>query len=119
MEWLKPVPLTNSSYFGTIQLLDICQVFESLIHSNRDRSVPGQWLISKIIQFTKSDKKCVENLRPVANLCSVSKIFEKLILKRINELKSLNGIFLGGKQQHGFVKKQENSYGRSTFTVVD
>ena len=42
----------------------------------------------------------------MANLCSVSKIFETLILKRINELKSLNGIFLGGKQQHGFVKNK-------------
>ena len=51
----------------------------------RDKKVLGQWLISKIIPVhKKGDKKCIENYRPVANLCSVSKIFEKLILKRKN-----------------------------------
>ena len=42
--------------------------------------------------------------RPVANLCSVSKIFEKLFLKRINELKIVSGIALAGKQEHGSQK---------------
>ena len=34
----------------------------------------------------------IENYRPVANLCCVSKIFEKLIIKRISELEAINGI---------------------------
>ena len=69
--------------------------------------MPGQWLISKIIPVhKKGDKKCVENYRPVANLCSVSKIFEKLILKRIYELEAISGISIGGKQQHGFIKNK-------------
>ena len=73
----------------------------------RDKTVPGQWLISKIIPVNKKgDKKVIENYRPVANLCSVSEIFEKLILKRISELEIINGITLGGKQQHGFMKNK-------------
>ena len=54
----------------------------------------------------KGDQQMIENYRPVDNLCSVSKIFEKLILKRIGELEIINGIFLGGKQQHGFIKNR-------------
>ena len=76
----------------------------------REMKVPGQWLISKIIPVhKKGDKKCVENYRPVANLCCISKIFEKLILKRINELEAINGIKVGGKQQHGFVRNKSTA----------
>ena len=58
----------------------------------RDKIVPGQWLISKIIPVhKKGNKQMIENYRPVANLCSVSKIFEKLILKRISELEVMGG----------------------------
>ena len=65
------------------------------------------WLVSKIVPVHKKGSKTViENYRPVANLCSVSKIFEKLILKRINDLEILNGISLAGKQQHGFQKNK-------------
>ena len=34
------------------------------------------------------------------------KIFEKLILRRIHELEILNGVFVEGKQQHGFMKNK-------------
>ena len=54
----------------------------------------------------KGDNNMIENYRMVANMCCVSKIFEKLILKRINELKILNLVFVGGKQQHGFMKNK-------------
>ena len=54
-------------------------------------------------------KKCIENYRPVENLCSVSKIFEKLILKRINDLEAINGIRVGGKQQHGFMRNKSTA----------
>ena len=60
--------------------------------------------------FTIQGKKqMIENYRPVANLCSVSKIFEKLILKRISELEVINGISVGGKQQHGFMKNKSTA----------
>ena len=50
------------------------------------RSVPGQWLVSKTMPVfkNKGSKNDIENYRPISNLCSSSKIFEKLILKRIH-----------------------------------
>ena len=53
----------------------------------------------------------IENYRPISNLCSTSKIFEKLILQRLNELETINNISLTGKPQHGFKK------GHSTATL--
>ena len=67
--------------------------------------IPEQWKVSKIIPiFKKGNKHEIENYRPIANLCSASKIFEKLILKQIHYLESTNKLDLTGKQQHGFKK---------------
>ena len=54
----------------------------------QERAIPGQWLISKTIPVfkNKGDKKNIESYRPIANLCSASKVFEKLILRRILEI---------------------------------
>ena len=53
----------------------------------------------------KGQKQNIENYCPIANLCSFSKIFEKLILKQIQKLETLNEIDITGKNQHGFKKK--------------
>ena len=68
---------------GVDQLLDS---FVGLFDRIYDQtSVPAQWLISKTIPIYKSkgEKTDIENYRPISNLCSASKIFKKLILKRI------------------------------------
>ena len=79
-----------------------------LIYS--EKSIPEQWLVSKIILIhKKGPRHDIENYRPIANLCSSSKIFEKLILKRIQTLQELNAIDLTGKQQHGFKKKRNTA----------
>ena len=71
------------------------------------KQIPEQWLISKIIPIhKKGPTKNIENYRPIANLCSCSKIFEKLILQRIRNLEFDNNIDLTGKSQHGFKPKQ-------------
>ena len=73
----------------------------------RDCKIPGQWLISKIIPVhKKGSKQEIVNYRPVANLCSVTKIFERLILNKIRKLEALNGVEVGGKNQHGFTKNK-------------
>ena len=72
--------------------------------------IPEQWLIAKTIPIhKKGPKQNIENYRPVANLCSTTKIFEKLILKRIQKLETLNNIDITGKNQHGFKKKKSTS----------
>ena len=71
----------------------------------RQRKIPQQWSVSKITPIhKKGPKHDIENYRPIANLCSTSKIFEKLILKKIQLLQDLNGVDLTRKQQHGLKK---------------
>ena len=72
--------------------------------------IPDQWKVSKIIPiFKKGSKTEIENYRPVANLCSTSKIFEKLILKQIHYLENTNKLDLTVKQQHGFKRKKSTA----------
>ena len=70
------------------------------------KKIPEQWLISKIIPIHKKGNAAdISNYRPISNLCSCSKIYEKLILSRINSLEKTNNIDLTGKSQHGFKPK--------------
>ena len=74
-------------------------------------SVPAQWLISKTIPIYKSkgEKTDIENYRPISNLCSASKIFEKLILKRILDIQTEQDTDLTGNPQHGFKKSRSTT----------
>jgi hypothetical protein len=73
--------------------------------------VPDQWLIAKTIPVFKNKGQTSDiiNYRPIANLCSCSKIFEKLILRRILEIQDLAGVDFTNKQQHGFKRKSSTS----------
>ena len=69
------------------------------------RMLPEQWLFSKITPVPKKGTKSqIENYRPIANLCSTSKVFEKLILQRILRVETENNCDITGPQQHGFKK---------------
>jgi hypothetical protein len=76
-------------------------------------SVPDQWLVAKTIPVfkNKGESHKMENYRLIANLCSTPKIFEKLILKRINEIQEVNNEDKTRNGQHGFKKN------RSTLTL--
>ena len=76
----------------------------------KEKKVPEQWLVSKTIPiFKKGNKHDVVNYRPIANLCCTSKIFEKLIMKRIKEIESLNNVDLTNTSQHGFKTKHSTA----------
>ena len=68
--------------------------------------------MAKIIPVhKKGPENEISNYRPIANLCGVTKIFEKLILQRIADLEEEKNVDLTGTNQHGFKK------GRSTSTA--
>ena len=96
-------------------LLDpMAQLFSKIYTT---RTLPEQWKISKIIPiFKKGDRTKIENYRPIANLCSGSKNFEKLILKQIHE-----GFFLGSFKdlvcKSIFEKKVVNQYLGFQYTI--
>jgi exonuclease III len=76
------------------------------------KEIPEQWKVSKVIPLHKKGKKeDINNYRPISNLCSITKVFERLILLRLEEIEKENGIDLTGYEQHGFKKK------RSTVTA--
>jgi hypothetical protein len=76
------------------------------------KEIPKQWKVSKVIPLHKKGKKeDIENYRPISNLCSITKVFKKLILLRLEEIEKENVIDLTGFEQHGFKKK------RSTVTA--
>ena len=72
--------------------------------------IPEQWLISKIAPIhKKGNYNQIGNYRPIANLCSASKIFERLILLRIQAIEKKSNIDLTGKSQYGFKKGHSTS----------
>ena len=77
------------------------------------KEIPEQWKVAKVIPLhKKGNKQDVANYRPISNLCSISKVFEKLIQKRLEEIGEENNIDITGEQQHGFKKN------RSTITAA-
>ena len=80
------------------------------------KNIPQQWKISKVTPiFKKGAPNDIENYRPISNLCSTSKIFEKLILHRLQKLECINKIDLTGKSQHGF--KHKHSTATASLTI--
>ena len=73
--WYNSVSQKNLEE-GLDALITLLEGLFSLIYTGGE--IPGQWLISKVIPVHKKGNKSeVCNYRPVANLCSTSKIFEK------------------------------------------
>ena len=52
----------------------------------------------------KGNKSDVNNYRPISNLCSLAKVFEKMILVKLDQIAEKNNIDLTGSLQHGFKK---------------
>jgi hypothetical protein len=67
-----------------------------------EKAIPGQGLIAKTIFIfkNKGEEKIIESYRPISNLCSASKVFEKLILKRLLNINVENNRDLTGTNQH-------------------
>ena len=56
--------------------------------------IPEQWKLAKITPVhKKGDKTNIHNYRPIANLCAATKIYERLILQRIQEIEKEEDIF--------------------------
>ena len=74
--------------------------------------VPEQWKVAKVIPvYKKGSRTSPNNYRPISNLCSITKIFERLILERIGAIENLEGADLTGKSQHGFKKRSTETAG--------
>ena len=113
MECLKSIKIKNCEGYdripqriladGAIHLVSPLKTLLDLVYTHNE--IPEQWLIAKVTPIhKKGPKNDVSNYRPVSNLCSTTKLFEKLIMKRIIEIESENKTDLTGVEQHGFKK---------------
>lgn len=59
----------------------------------------------------KGDKTDICNYRPISNICSLAKVYEKCIQNELSKIEEINHISLTGNEQHGFKK------GLSTVTL--
>jgi hypothetical protein len=70
----------------------------------RNKTLPEQWKVARIVPLHKKGaKNDLKNYRPISNLCVASKIFEKCILRRIEDLAERGDLFTN--KQHRFRKK--------------
>ena len=114
MNWIIKKLKDSIEYLSVCYMMlvsDYCPLWlYSLVKSTVHVKSLSNGKLQKIIPiFKKGSKIEVENYRPIANLCSASKVFEKLILKQIHYLESKNKLDLTGKQQHGFKRKKSTA----------
>ena len=113
MECLKSIKIKNCEGYdripqriltdGAIHLASPLKNLLNLIYTQNE--IPEQWLMAKVTPIhKKGSRNDVSNYRPISNLCSTTKLFEKLIMKRVVEIESTNKIDLTGVEQHGFKK---------------
>jgi hypothetical protein len=104
------LPLRILSEGAEILAPVLANLFDKIYH---ERAVPSQWKTAKVIPLhKKGDFSDIKNYRPISNLCTMSKIFEKLVLKRLWQISDKHRIDLTGDTQHGFKPK------RSTITAA-
>jgi hypothetical protein len=54
----------------------------------------------------KGDKSSIVNYGPISNLCWFSKVFEKLIMLRIQQIQQAHNVYLTGNPQYGFKRSR-------------
>ena len=88
----------------------ICDLINKIFAT---KMIPDQWKVSRILPLhKKGDKHDIENYRPISNICSIAKIFEKSLLFKLQEMEKQHQTDLTGNRQHGFKK------GHSTVTAM-
>lgn len=85
----------------------LTKIFNAMLKKNY---FPRVWKTSKIILFPKpgKDPTFPQNHRPISLLSSMSKIFEKLLLTRINDFILSENIIIN--EQFGFRKKHSTNH---------
>jgi len=85
----------------------VANLFQKIYRTNY---IPNQWKVARIIPIHKKGPKSnVENYRPISNLCSLAKVFEKCILMRINDIETEFDLNFTGSEQYGFKKNSSTT----------
>ena len=91
----------------SVLLQPLTSLFDNIYIS---KQIPEQWSLAKIVPIHKKGMKNeMSNYRPVANLCAATKIYERLILQRIQEIEEEENVDITGENQHGFKRKRSTT----------
>jgi len=84
----------------------VLKEFTAFMNRVASNGMPSGWKLAKIHPLHKKDAKDqIPNYRPIANLQSISKVYEKLLLNRIDEMLPDEE----GRHQHGFRKNKSTT----------
>jgi len=98
------IPLNLAKFYGISTPETYMRIFNNIIRTG----FPQQWKQARVVAIPKKgDLSEVNNYRPVSNLCSVSKIFERCLLARLEALPNFDRWI--GKHQHGFRKNHSTT----------
>lgn len=82
------------SGYGIISVW-VIKLFNSILQTGK---IPCEWKLARLKPiFKKGDPTNVSNYRPISNLNSISKVFERCLLNRLGNCDTLDGC-----NQHGF-----------------
>jgi len=74
------------------------EIFANLFKTCCQRGIPRRWKMAIVVPLHKNGSKTqTSQYRPVSNLDSIGKVFERVILAKLDSLGELDGVF-----QHGF-----------------
>jgi len=89
------VPLKLVKYYGNAKP----EVYLNIFNEAANGKFPDEWRVARVVAIhKKGSKRDVANYRPVSNLCSISKVYERCVLNRLNGMID----HLLGPSQHGF-----------------
>jgi len=96
---LDEVPGMIIKHLKKVIIRPLCWLFNNIVDTGK---IPKAWKISKIIPIHKKGaKNLVTNYRPVSNISSLSKVFERCIIEKLRVIG--DDIFVGD-HQHAFRK---------------
>jgi len=91
------LPMRLVKFYAQKRPLEMLRVFNKILKEG----FPDTWRTARVTPVPKKgDLKNIENYRPVSNLSSVSKLFERCVLHRLMALPNYDALL--GDHQHGF-----------------
>jgi hypothetical protein len=88
-----------------VATLIIDTIYSLFCKITENKKIPELWRISRIIPIhKKGPKDTPENYRPISNLCSLAKVYERCLLNNLKAMADENGVDLTGSNQYGFKK---------------
>jgi len=83
--------------------LESTPLIHKLFKEINNIGIPDQWKLARVVPIPKkSNINDISNFRPVSNLCSLSKVYERCVLNRLMNTPNFNELI--GSHQHGFRK---------------